>query len=41
MAVPPEKLPRLLEVLELEGVPIRAVIGEVVAGPAGRIGVKE
>ena len=36
MAVSPEKLPRLLEALEIEGVAVRAVIGEVVAGQAGR-----
>lgn len=35
MAVPPERLPLLLEALEIEGVPIRAVIGRIVDGPPG------
>ena len=39
MSVPPEKLPELLEVLAAEGVPVRATIGEIVEGPAGRIDV--
>jgi selenide,water dikinase len=37
MSTAPEKTPRLLEELEREGVPIRAVIGKVVAGEAGTI----
>ena len=39
MAVPPERLDPLLAALEAEGVPVRAVIGEIVAGPAGCIHV--
>jgi selenide, water dikinase len=39
IAVPPERLPRLLAALEREGVPIRAVIGRIVDGPPGRIDV--
>jgi selenide,water dikinase len=35
MAVPPERLEPLLTALEAEGVPVRADIGEVVAGKAG------
>jgi selenide,water dikinase len=39
MSVPPEKLSALLDALEAEGVAVRAVIGEIVDGPAGRIDV--
>jgi selenide, water dikinase len=41
MAVPPDRLEALLDALESERVPIRAVIGEVVAGASGRIEVTE
>jgi selenide,water dikinase len=37
MAVAPERLDALLAALESEGVRIRAVIGEVAAGPSGQI----
>jgi selenide,water dikinase len=40
MAVSPDRLDALLAALEVEGVPVRAVIGEAVAGPAGRIDVR-
>jgi selenide, water dikinase len=39
IAVPPERLDALLTALEAQRVPVRAVIGEVIAGPAGRIEV--
>lgn len=39
LAVPPASEGVLLEALEREGTPARAVIGEVVAGPPGRIEV--
>jgi selenide,water dikinase len=40
MAVSPDRLEPLLTALEAEGVPVRAVIGEVVAGPAGHMTVR-
>lgn len=39
IAVPPQRLDILLEELETRGVPIRAVIGTLTDGPAGRIRV--
>jgi len=39
MAVAPERLPPLLAALEIEGVPVRAVVGRIVDGPPGRIDV--
>ena len=41
LAVPAENEARLLEELSSRGAPARAVIGEILAGEAGRLFVRE
>ncbi len=40
MAVPPSRLEELLAGLEALATPVAALVGELVAGPAGRIVVR-